>query len=128
MMVTPVTMRLAVPKLSTVANCGWLVVPTGWAVGIPNTINVGTTLAEFDGAGLAMAESEYDSGLPAPLSVMTMEPVRVPEVVGLNVTETKHVPFTASVPPQVVVSLKSPVAVTLEIETGELVALLTVTV
>jgi hypothetical protein len=49
-------------------------------------------------------------GLPAPDDVIVIAPVRVPVVVGVNVTVTVQALFCARVAVQLVVRLKSPVA------------------
>jgi hypothetical protein len=49
-------------------------------------------------------------GLPAPDDVIVIAPVRVPVVVGVNVTVIVQVLFCANVAVQVFVWLKSPVA------------------
>jgi hypothetical protein len=49
-------------------------------------------------------------GLPAALSVTLNVPLRVPVAVGVKVTLIVHVPFTASVLPQLLVCAKSPLA------------------
>jgi hypothetical protein len=56
-----------------------------------------------------------DCGLPVPEDVMDIAPVRVPTAVGVNVVVIVQVAFCASVVPQVVVRLKSPVAAAIEI-------------
>jgi hypothetical protein len=56
-----------------------------------------------------------DCGLPVPEDVIEIAPVRVPVAVGVNVVVMEQVAFCASVVPQVVVRLKSPVAAPIEI-------------
>jgi hypothetical protein len=54
-------------------------------------------------------------GLPEPDEVTVIVPARVPVAVGLKVTDIVQVAFSASVVPQVVVRLKSPVAAEIDI-------------
>jgi hypothetical protein len=49
-------------------------------------------------------------GLQVALSLIVSVPVRCPMAVGVKMIETWHVAFTASVPPQVFVCEKSPLA------------------
>ena len=52
-----------------------------------------------------------DWGLPAALSVILIEAVRLPEAVGVNVTLIVQVAFAATTLPQVLVWAKSPALV-----------------
>ena len=62
------------------------------------------------------------------MSVMLKVPVRVPEAVGVNVILTVQLAPTATEPPQVLVSAKSPEAEILEMVRAALPVLETVTV
>jgi hypothetical protein len=74
--------------------------------------------------------SPTECGLPEALSTIVMEPERAPAAVGLKVTEIVQVPFAAmgEAVTQVVVSAKSPLAVTDVTVNGALPVLVRVTV
>ena len=61
------------------------------------------------------------------MSVIPIVPVRVPDALGVKATEIVHLAPTATDPPQVFVSEKSPVATMLEMASGALPILLSVT-
>jgi hypothetical protein len=67
-------------------------------------------------------------GLPAALSVTLKAPLRVPTAVGVNVTLIVHVPFTASVLPQLLVCAKSPLTAMLLIVSAPVPLFVNVTV
>ncbi len=89
----------AVPVLVNLTACAALVVPTVWLANVKlagDKLTTGT-------AATAVPASETACGLEAALSASVTEPVRVPEAVGLNVTEIVQVAFTARALPQVLV-------------------------
>src|SRR6266567_4867446 len=59
-------------------------------------------------------------GDPAALSWMVIDPDRRPAAVGTNVAENVQVPAAGTVSPQSLVSVKSPLTVIAEIESGAL--------
>src|SRR5579885_3332865 len=63
---------------------------------------------------------EITWGLPPELSCRLMDPVRTPEVVGVNVMDKLQLLAAATLPPQLSVSAKSPPATTEEIRSAEL--------
>src|SRR5215472_8964782 len=68
------------------------------------------------------------TGLPTELSVMVTDPVRVPVVVGVNVTLMVQVACDHRLDGQLLVSAKSPLAAILLIVSGSLPVFVTVTV
>jgi hypothetical protein len=67
-------------------------------------------------------------GLPGALSATDMDPFRAPAAVGLNVTEMVQLALAATVRPQVLLWLKSPIAVMLLIVSATPPVLVNVTV
>jgi hypothetical protein len=61
-----------------------------------------------------------ECGEPAASSTMTMDPVRDPDALGVNVTENVHSPAAGTLLPQVSVSAKSPVTLVEEIDNAAL--------
>jgi hypothetical protein len=66
-------------------------------------------------------------GLFSPLSLTVTVPVGVPPVVGVKVTDIVQLEFTATLEPQVLVSAKGPVALTLLIVSAAVPVLVSVT-
>jgi hypothetical protein len=99
---------VAVPRLVTVTFCAAVVVPT---FTLPNDKVAG----ESETAGELVAPVPLratDCGLPTKLVAIASEPLRVPEAVGVKVTETVQLEPAASDAPQVVADFaKSPEAV-----------------
>ena len=76
---------------------------------------------------VAAPERLTDWGLPAALSVRVRDPARLPAVVGAKVTLKVQEAAGATLAPQVLLSEKSPVTVTLEMVIGPSPALFRVT-
>ena len=70
------------------------------------------------GAVMPVPVKDTVCGLPLALSATEIEPFRLPVAVGVNVTEIAHVPEAATEVPQVLVWLKSPLAVMLVMESA----------
>ena len=71
--------------------------------------------AKLTAGAVPVPVSETVCGLPLALSVTETAPVREPVAVGVKITEIVHVPAAATVAPQVLVWLKSPLAAMLVI-------------
>lgn len=93
--------RAAFPVLFSVTVWDVLVVPRFWLVKVRL---VGVTPAT---GALPVPVRLTNCGLPAALSAMLTEAVRVPIAAGVNVTLIVHVPFTATELPHVLVTVKS---------------------
>jgi len=92
------------PLFLTVTVWAALVVPVFW---LPKTSDVGDNVA----ADTAVPARVAVCGLPVALSVTETDALRAPMAVGLNVTLMEHLPPTATLVPQVLVSVKSPLLV-----------------
>jgi len=91
-------LKAAFPALLRVTLCAVLVVPTFWLL---NVRLVGKTLAA---AAAPVPVRLTVCGLPAALSEMLTDAVRVPVAVGVNVTLIVQLPPAATELPQVLVS------------------------
>ena len=100
--VTPVMLKAAVPTLVKVTVLAALVTPT--------LVRGKATLAADNVTCVPTPVRLMVCGLPPPLSVMVTLPERVPTTVGVKVTEIVHLAPARTVLPQVLVSLKSPLA------------------
>jgi hypothetical protein len=109
-----------VPVFVSVTVCAGLVVPTPCG---PNVKLVGERLAP---GVVPVPLNPTDCGLPGALSAKLNTPVRKPVVVGVNVMLMTQLALTASVPGQLLLCEKSPVAVMLVITRGALPQLVTV--
>lgn len=111
-----------VPVLFTVT--GWLEldVLTAWFVNIRDEVESETTGA------VPVPESEIVCGLPVAESTIEIDPVRVPDAVGVKVTLIVQDPlFAATEVPQLLVSPKSPLGVMLVILSGAVPVFVSVT-
>ena len=103
--VMPVMLKAVAPKFVKVAELT-LVVPS---------TTVGYVMLAVDSfTSDPVPVSAIDCGLPTALSVIITLPVRVPTAVGVKVTEIVHLAPAITALPQVLVSLKSPLAAILE--------------
>ena len=93
-----VILRLAFPVLLRVTLCAALVVPTFWLV------NVKVVAERLAVAAVPVPVRLAVCGLPAALSEMLTDAVRVPATVGVNVTLIMQLPFAATELPHVLVS------------------------
>src|SRR4051794_41116018 len=113
--VTPATVRSAVPVLTTVTVCGALALPTGWAAKLrPAWLSD----AAGAGAGTPVPVRSTDCGAAAPSSCTCSTAVRVPSTVGRKVTVSVQLPAGGRMPtqgvPGLVVKSGSPVTSTPE--------------
>ncbi len=117
----PVIVNDALPVFVSVTACAALVVLTCW---FPNERLVGEKLT----AGTVPVPARLTfCGLLLALSVMVMAPVRVPVAVGVKVTLMVHLAPAATEMPQSLVCAKSPPATMLEIVSGALPVLVSLT-
>ena len=101
------TAREALPVFDSVTVCAILVLPTFWFVNV-------MLLVDKLAVGLTPVPDKFTiCGLPLPLSAIVSVPVRLPVAVGENVTLIAQLAPTTKLLPQVLVSTKSPLAVTL---------------
>jgi hypothetical protein len=102
-----VMVMVAVPVLLRVTAVPLVVWP---GMTTPKLIDVGDREAKGAGAAPVPVKAAV-CGLPAALSVIDTEAVRVPAAVGLNVTLMEHLAPAVTEAPQVFVSAKSPLLV-----------------
>jgi len=107
----PEMVNVAVPELVSVTESGWLVAPTNSA---PKLRVFGEKETFGDAWVVPVPLRETVCGLPDALSVTDSVPVKLPEVVGLNVTFTVQFAPAATVEPQLFVSAKFAPALTPE--------------
>lgn len=106
-----VMLSVVAPTLVSVTVCGALVVPTVW-------------LPKFKLAGenfitVPVPARETVCGLPGALSVTSTLPISVPETVGLKTTVILQLAPAATLAPQLLIWVKSPVTVTLATVSAE---------
>lgn len=104
-----VMLRAAVPLLVRVTVCAWLLAPTvceGKVRVVGERVIPGAAAA-----AVAVPVNATSCGLPAALSAIDSEAVLLPVDVGLKTTLMAHEAPTATLEPQVLVSLKSPASV-----------------
>jgi hypothetical protein len=117
------TDALLVLMISTV--CGGLVPPTG---SVGNVSDEGVTVRAPAPPVVPFPVAVISCGLPAALSEIEIWLVTAPVTVGVNVTLIVHVPpLGVTVVPQLLVSLKGPLAVMPLISSGALPSLIRVT-
>src|ERR1700689_3648388 len=104
-MLMPVMVNGALPGLLSVRTLATLPVPTAW---LANRMLPGDRPAA---GAMPVPVSGTLCGLPLAPSVTVMLAVRVPLAVGLKVALTEQDPPTATDPPQLLVSPKSPLFV-----------------
>ena len=115
-----VILRAALPELLSVTVCGALVVPCAWLPKVRLTGERPATGPLADPVPVRLTVC----GLLAAPSVMVRAPVLVPPAVGVKVTVTVQLAPIARLAPQVLLSAKSPPAVTPWIRSGSLLGLL----
>lgn len=98
-----VNVSAAVLPLVSVTVCAAEVVPLNWSGKLKLVEERLTAGAEV------MPVKPTMCGLPAALSVMMMDPVRLPVAVGVKLTLMTHAPPATTLVPQVFVCAKSPV-------------------
>ena len=97
--------RLPVPVLLKVTDCAELVVPTA----CPANVRLLVESVAMGEPPVAVPVRLMYCGLPAALSEIAIDPVRVPAAVGANLTEIVQLPLGATDALQLFVSEKSPV-------------------
>src|SRR5580692_1463012 len=107
-------LSVALPELVNVIVCATAEVPTGV---LANTSAEGVRVTT---APRPLPLRLMTCGDPAASSPITMVPLRVPDVVGVKVTENVQLPAAGTLFPQLSVSAKSPLVVIDEIESDAL--------
>lgn len=110
------------PVLLTVTVFGWLTVPTVWSPKLKLVADRASVTM------LPVPLRVITRGLPLPLSLIVIEPVRAPTAVGVKVTLMVQLLLAATLVPQVLVCAKSPVATVLEMVSVVAPPLVSVTV
>ena len=101
---TPLIVSVAVPVLLSVTVFAALLVLTGTE---PNASEVGERLTAGAAVDVPVPDRLTVCGLPVALSVIVIAADRAPAAVGLNVALIVHAAPAATVPPHVVVAVKS---------------------
>lgn len=115
--------KATLPVLRKVATCAALAVPRSWLLKVKLPTGRNAT-----GVALPTPDKVIVCGLVTALSVIVIEPKRLPEKTGVNVTLIVQLPPAATLVGQLVICVKSPVEVTLEMLSGALPVLDKVTV